>query len=389
MNINTIKFNQNTQAYLSFVIPFKILEQISKVLVYQKDSNGYQRQPNDLHINRIKKFILDDINEFKLPTSIILGVDSKEVKSILIDGSENTTMNLENINNKPFRIVDGQHRILGMKRAIDSLKDENKIKILEDYPFNVVAVVTDENNRSVELDIFIDINSKGKKVSTDLAELARYNYRIKEKSIVNNLANISEHIAMKASQLLREDKGSVWNYAIKFDIHSQSNIGIIGVSAFRKSITGLIQKYLAKKNGYGLLELDDDNLIEACNEHANIIKNFISKCWNESVRTKWSGCFIENLKQNDFENIVKVYFTKDYYIQKPLGVKSINKLIELAIAETENLDEAYDLFNKKIESSNVTSQTWKIGGIFSGLNSEGGFKKIREMISNEKEIPKV
>ena len=145
----------------------------------------------------------------------------------------------------------------------------------------------------------------------------------------------------------------------------------------------------SNKNGYGLHELDDDNLIEACNEHANIIKNFLSKCWNESVRTKLSGCFIENLKQNDFENIVKVYFTKDYYIQKPLGVKSINKLIELAIAETENLDEAYDLFNKKIESSNVTSQTWKIGGIFSGLNSEGGFKKIREMISNEKEIPKV
>ena len=101
------------------------------------------------------------------------------------------SVDFDNFKDRPFRIVDGQHRILGMQKALENIHEKDEIKKLNEYPFNIITVVTDENNRSVELDIFIDINSKGKKVSTDLAELARYNYRIKEKSIENNIANIS------------------------------------------------------------------------------------------------------------------------------------------------------------------------------------------------------
>nr|WP_298332457.1 DGQHR domain-containing protein [uncultured Christiangramia sp.] len=387
MKIDSIVFKQNNQKYLSFVLPYSELNRISKVLVYERDENGYQRKPNQLHINRIKKFIVDDITNFKLPTSIILGVDSSVVETVRNTENGLITIDFNKFRNNPFRIVDGQHRILGMQKALESIGGGDASKKLNEYPFNIVAVVTDENNRSVELDIFIDINSKGKKVSTDLAELARYNYRIKEKSIENNIANISEHIAMKASKNLREDKSSIWSYAIKFDIHSDTNIGIIGVSAFRKSITGIIKNYLTKKNAYGLLELDDEILIKKCDEHATIIKDFLAKCWDESVRKKWSSCFKENLKQNDYEELVKVYFSRDFYIQKPLGAKSINKMIELAVADTNNLEEAFREFDEKIISSNVTSKTWKVGDVFSGLNSESGFKKIREMISNERNIP--
>ncbi|MDN3594395.1 DGQHR domain-containing protein [Zunongwangia endophytica] len=387
MKIESIVFKQNNQKYLSFVLPYSELHRISKVLVYEQDDNGYQRKPNKLHINRIKKFITDDITNFKLPTSIILGVDSSDVEMVRTTENGLISIDFDKFKNKPFRIVDGQHRILGMEKALENVGSAEEVKKLNEYPFNIVTVVTDENNRSVELDIFIDINSKGKKVSTDLAELARYNYRIKEKSIENNITNISEHIAMKASKNLREDKSSIWSYAIKFDIHSDTNIGIIGVSAFRKSITGIIKNYLTKKNAYGLLKLDDEDLIKECDEHAKIIKDFLGKCWDESVRKKWSGCFKENLKQNDYEELVKVYFSRDYYIQKPLGAKSINKMIELAVSDTNNLDEAYKKFDEKIVSSNVTSKTWKVGDVLSGLNSESGFKKIREMISNERNIP--
>ena len=387
MKIDSIVFKQNNQKYLSFVLPFSELNRISKVLVYEQDENGYQRKPNKLHINRIKKFILDDITNFKLPTSIILGVDSSIVEMVTNIENGLISVDFDNFKDRPFRIVDGQHRILGMQKALENIHEKDEIKKLNEYPFNIITVVTDENNRSVELDIFIDINSKGKKVSTDLAELARYNYRIKEKSIENNIANISEHIAMKTSKNLREDKSSIWSYAIKFDIHSDTNIGIIGVSAFRKSITGIIKNYLTKKNAYGLLDLDDKILIKECDRHALIIKNFLAKCWDESVKRKWSSCFRENLKQNDYEELVKVYFSKDYYIQKPLGAKSINKMIELAVANNNNLEDAFNEFNERIISSNVTSKTWKVGDVFSGLNSESGFKKIREMISNERNIP--
>lgn len=390
MRLDALIYKQHEQEYISFIIPFNKLSEISKVLIYQEDEDGYQRKPNVMHINRIKRFILDDLNGFKLPTSIILGVDEKNISKLIIKDSNNKIqLDISNVKEKLFRIVDGQHRVLGMQKASESLlPDNNDLKKINDYQFNVVTVITKENSRSVELDIFVDINSKGKKVSTDLAELARYNYRIKEKSINKDIPNISEHIAMKCSQELREnDPTGVWNYAIKFDIHSETNIGIIGVSAFRKSITGIIQKYLSKNNGHGLLQLEDDELINACNTHALVMKDFITRCWNESVKIKWSGCFKENVIEDDFDNIVKVYFSNNYYIQKPLGAKSINKLIENSVASTQDLEEAFAVFNGIIENSNVNSQTWKVGGIFSGLNSEGGFKKIREMISNERPIP--
>ncbi len=387
MIIEVFKFKQNRQEYLSFIIPFSKLESISKVLVYQQDEDGYQRKPNDIHINKIKNFIVNDINGFKLPTSIILGIDEKEVLSYIKTKENRHFLDLDKIQKTPFRIVDGQHRILGMSKALEDPKANGFEDLLKKYPFNIISVITPENSRSIELDIFIDINSKGKKVSTDLAELARYNYEVKEKKLVKDIPNISDHIAMKTSQELREnDLGGIWYYAIKFDIHSSTNLGIIGVSAFRKSITGIIQKYLSKID-HKLLQLDDQELIDKCDEYSKIIKEFISKCWSNSVKEKWPTCFKENTMIDDFDNIVKVVYSNDYYIQKPLGAKSINKIIENSVDSTNTLEEAYEHFNDVIISSNVKNETWKVGGTFSGLNSEGGFKKIREMINNERPIP--
>lgn len=389
MGIPVQKFKQNNQEYLSFIVPFETLENMSKVLVYQEHSDGYQRKPNDVHINKIKKFVVEHLDNFKLPTSIILGIDKKDSNLYLQTSDEGDELILKDLEGKPFRIVDGQHRILGLAKALDFVQDDNEKNKIRRYPFHVIAIITPENSRSIELDIFVDINSKGKKVSTDLAELARYNYRIKEKTISKDISSLSEHIAMKTSQQLREEAANgVWNYAIKFDIHSKTNVGIIGVSAFRKSITGIIQKYL-NKTEHGLMELDDQELIDGCNEQASIITSFITKCWNESVKVKWPSCFDSTTIEDDFENVVKIYFSKKYYIQKPLGAKSINRLIENSIVATENLEEAFANFDQIIQVSKVKSITWKVGGIFSGLNSEGGFKKIREMISNQREIPKV
>ncbi|MBI9055105.1 MAG: DGQHR domain-containing protein [Bacteroidales bacterium] len=388
MKREIFRFKQNSQEYISFIIPFSEIHNISKVLVYQQDENGYQRKPNLNHINKIKNYILKNLNTFKLPTSIILGIDKIQIEEF-IRKNENGKEELfiSEINNVPFRTVDGQHRILGLKKAFEALYKLEEKALISNFSLNVITVLTEENARSVELEIFVDINSKGKKVSTDLAELARYNYNIKENRLDKNISSIAEHIAMKTSRELREnDSEGVWNYAIKFDIHSKTNIGIIGVSAFRTSITGIIKNYLNIID-HGLLELEDQELINACDKHAIEIKDFVTKCWNQSVKKKWSNCFKSSKIENEDDDIVNIFFSKNYYIQKPLGAKSINKLIEMTVGESNSLNEAFEKFKKVIDDSKVNSDTWKAGGVFSGLNSEGGFKKIREMITNEKEIP--
>ena len=389
MPIPVFKYRQNSQEYISFIVTFEKLSTLSKVLVYQEDEDGYQRKPNQAHINGIKKFVLGDLNGFKLPTSIILGVDQEVVDSFLVKSKDDTLyLNIDGINDKIFRIVDGQHRIKGLEKACQELEGTQK-EIINKYEFNVVCVLTKENSRSVELDIFTDINSKGKKVSTDLAELARYNYQIKEKTVTRELPNIAEHIAIKCARELREGSGnSVWHYAIKFDIHSQVNLGIIGVSAFRKSINGIILKHLSKIN-HGLMNLQGKELIEACDKKAMTIKRFIARCWDEAVYKKWSGCFEHNKVEDDFGEIVSIQFSKKHYIQKPLGAKSINKIIEESVDSTADLNSAFNDFNRVITSSNVKIENWATGSTFSGLNSEGGFKKIREMIKNERVIPQL
>lgn len=385
MSIKINRYKQNSQKFISFNIDFESLNKISKVLVYEKDPGGYQRQPNNIHINKIKKYILEN-EDFLLPTSIILGVDNKQITDY-IDKSDNLIVS--EIPEGTFRIVDGQHRIKGIAKAIDESTPERQ-KVLNAFTFNVICVLTDESTRSTELEIFVDINSKGKKVSTDLAELAKYNYQIIEKKVSNNFNSIAEHIAMKVARELRENvPEGVWHYAIKFDIHSRLNIGIIGVSSFRKSITRSIQLLLEKDHAK-IIEFSGQELINECDEIAKTYTDFYAKCWNNVVHDKWSKCFKKKQVLDEFENFVTIEYSKEHYIQKPLGVKSINKIIEEIISENpkSDLDQIREYFRVVIENSKVKIENWSIGKTFSGLNSEGGFKKIRQMIKGELELPK-
>src|SRR4051812_8113416 len=96
-------------------MPFKCIDSFSQVLVYDVDPGGYQRKPESKHYNKIRDYILKESKSFILPTSIVLGMDddilNKVVKNdqLVLDDS----VNVDPI----FRIVDGQHRIYGMREA--------------------------------------------------------------------------------------------------------------------------------------------------------------------------------------------------------------------------------------------------------------------------------
>lgn len=375
------EFKQNENTFLSLVLPLSVLMKVSKVLVYGDDADGYQRKPNSPHYNKIKKYITTT-SDFMLPTSVILGADYKEtmgriklekngVKYLSIDDEKDI-----------FRIVDGQHRITGLQLAIKERPD------VATFPLNVIIILSDESNRSKELQIFTDINSKSKRINIDLAELAKHDYQIKENKIVEK--DINRHIAIKTAFYLKDSKGSnVWQNAIKFEIHSEVALGIIGVTIFAESIKSIIDKYIldnSYKNQNGQT-LSGQDLIKYCQIASQTIGAFLLEAWNDVIKTKWPGVFKEDFVRNDEGDLVKIYYSKDFYVQKGLGIKSLNPIIG-EIVKTHGVNaSALTPLKHIVFESKVRIDDWKNGGTFSGFNSESGFSKIRQMILNEISIP--
>lgn len=381
------KFYQNNQEYITFVLSFVDLFKISKVQVYNDETGeGYQRKPNETHINKIKRYILDS-QDFKLPTSIILGVDKKDLEKYLTSTDDSNMFEIDfgSIDSSIFNIVDGQHRLLGLKRAMEKADDEKRLMI-ENFELNSVCVLTEEGSRSVELSIFVDINSKSKRVSTDLAILADFSYKIKEKNFERDINNLAGYISLIVSRDLNENKEeNIWHNAIKFNIHSDTKIGIISVSAFKKSLEGIVKALLIDMDFKQVVSsLSEKGLIEFCFSKGKEFSEIIDKVWNDIVKSKWSSCFQEDKVINDTDEIVKRYYLNKYYLQRSPGVYSIHSLFEDCLKENDNqIEKAINTFEVIIKKSRLSSESWIKGGEFSGFNSQSGFNKIKESIKEE------
>jgi DGQHR domain-containing protein len=375
---NAIKFSQNKQDFLSLVLPLGVVNDISHVLVYKEDDNGYQRKPNVAHYNKIKRYALEGREHFIIPTSIILGIDKDQVGQMIEESGDFVTLNLES-EDRNFRIVDGQHRIAGLMAAsaIDAT--------LLDFLLNVVIIITETNRKSVELEVFTSINSTSKRINIDLAILAKHDFEIKERKISIN--EINKHIAINTAFYLKENaENNIWFNGIKFDIHSDISLGIIGVSIFTESIKSIVEKYILDiPPSIKGKEVEGNELIKYCKQAKEVIGLFLLNVWNKIIRVKWEMAFKEDIVKNEEGELVKIFYSKDFYIQKGLGIKSLNPIIGDYVKSNGINEVTFDLIKKKIFASNVKIDDWRNGGAFSGFNSESGFKKIKNTILNNLE----
>ena len=381
MNLNKIritKFSQNQTDLISAVLPFKLINELSEVKIYGKP-DGYQRKPNRIHFTKVKNYITSNLNNFKFPTSIILGVNdnvfSKELLKeddcgFYLDFSSNTI-------DKIFRIVDGQHRIEGLKLVVETNPDIN------DFLLPVLIILSNEKKKSTELEIFTTINSTAKRISVDLAELAKHSYQIKEGQV--NQDEIIKFICIETAYNLKaRDDRSIWSNAIKFDIHSEITIGIVGVTMFTESITAIVEKYIDKTLVKSFITGNKmDDLISYCQQSAATIADDLDNVWNIIIKAKWKNCFTEEIVKNDDNELVKIFYSKNYYIQQTMGVKALNIIYSECIKKYSFGDKAYNEFNKIVQESTVTVSDWKKGSKFAGLSSESGFTKVRKIIKNE------
>lgn len=325
------KYTQNNQDFLIGTMTAKQIIDNSHVLIYNQDEGGYQRAPNLAHINKISKYIAEEDN-FILPTAIILGIDNN-LLSFKDVGPNFYEVSIDDA--EKFRIVDGQHRIEGLKKA-----RANKESIA-DFTLPVVIILTNPERRAVELEIFSDINSKSKRINTDLAQLAKHDYQVIENAIKDH--EITNHIAIKTAFKLKENRDSVWSNAIKFDIQTDFNIGIISVSMFSNSIFKIVDKFKIIKgfsnNG------NPHQVIEECNTIADDILMFLNDIWTNSIGKKWESAFKESYQTDANGESVKIFYDTKYYLQKGIGTKSINMFIGDNI-DTKALDNSKEKIKK-------------------------------------------
>jgi DGQHR domain-containing protein len=121
---------------------------------------GYQREPRASRLRRVAKFILGKLYPVNiLPTAILMnsrdGVSFHEE----IDDLGFVTIRPDD----ELWIVDGQHRIGGLKHAIEEMGAAE----LEDFPLPVV--ITEKLDKYAEMMQFFIVNTEQKKIRTDLA----------------------------------------------------------------------------------------------------------------------------------------------------------------------------------------------------------------------------
>lgn len=378
MKFPAIKYQQSNYTLVSTVLPFKVISRKSKTLIYGIDDGGYQRIQDEKHFQNIRKYI--ELGNFVFPNSIILAIDENELANILeIESEELIYLNLDEKAKFLFRVVDGQHRLLGIEKACINSPE------LQDLKLQVSIVVTPSNRRSLEMEIFSNINSKAKRLKTDLIELAKYDFRIIEESI--GAKDLNPHIAINTAYRLNENysETNVWQNAIKIDIHSDNKIGIIGVTAFSEAIAGIVNSYINLHNSE-IRRMGSRELINFSRTASGEISEFIVKSWS-IVSTRWPKTFLDPYKELDIDNQYKsIAYNPNYYIQKTLGCKSINYLISDLIKEEYNArydSKVINTFSEIIYDCKLNDSDWQLGKALSGISSESGFRKVTRIIRNE------
>lgn len=173
-----------------------------------RTGRGYQRLPQEARVNEL----VTDLRKGRvdLPTSVLLNIRNREAKRAYKDGNLNL-IGLAETGHSRFYVVDGQHRILALKKLIEEFEEEKWSKY--QIPFTCMLGATEGE----EMDQFYIVNSKAKSVRTDLAyELL--SQRAKDPAVMESLVERGRDWQVYAQNIVRRlsEESPVWRGRIRF-----------------------------------------------------------------------------------------------------------------------------------------------------------------------------
>jgi DGQHR domain-containing protein len=299
---------QHKKLLISATISLKDLLSVYEVDIWKMgrpiEEQGCQREPIQTHYKKLGRQMRDD-EELLLPQSLLLSGNIKTG-----DESDKYSFRLENDGDvvrviipegHKLRVVDGQHRVKGSEYAITEL---DQIALEDNFNFPIVIMIPD--SRSEEIRSFLQINTKGRKVSTDLA-LHLLNELEKSKDSSLTKADQWQVIALKVAMLLNNDPKSPWHQTIYMG--SKGDTGLLTATSFVKSMRPVLYQIRFIKKDLESQGADTDKV-------AQKIANLLNKYWN-AIRRAIPGAFPEELTERLHWSIQKNVGVRVWHILAP------------------------------------------------------------------------
>ena len=334
----------------------------SKIMHYDsKSDSDYQRPPLPSHYRKIASYFMKEKSPI-LPSAIIaaMGREDYEIKNGCI------------IFNNKIRIVDGQHRIEGFKCLNNGYckgSKERYTKLACSFEFPVIIMLIEKDDEMTEIDAFINLNSKGKRVKTDLAEALknRISKRFFEtEETISVSENYINMVAMNVARKININNEFWRGHIIQADEIGKRNEQPISIIAFTRAIKPIVNQYLTNRGK--VVRAEENDHIE------KELFDIVSCAW-DIVLNRWKECFAPNKEYNNAYNICK-----------GIGVVTLFGIF----AECMATDEDYsNRFKEILDNSKVTAENWLVGGSFTGFASAQGFALVKRIIQNQESIESV
>jgi len=319
----------------SAVVPLKDLLGRSRPDTYRHDNRkGYQRPLTPSRLRQVSTYLREE--EGVLPTSLLLCIRqpdhaSFEAAGIESGGGEPGVLTIPP--GVPLWLVDGQHRLSGLERALT----KDKAKWLADYPLPVTIV--EGIDAYEEMRYFHVINTRQKGVPTDVVDRHLLTMREAEGAALLEREGERNYLRARATKLcdlLNSDPASPWYGTIITPGEKRRPHHLMRQHGMVSSLDPVVRDSFVKR-------LTDE-------EAGRVLLNY----WS-AARERWQSAFEE---------------PQEYVIQKPLGAGALHQVLPDVLEICRGAD---DFSQEKI--ADVFAEIGRSAGFW---HSERGHYMVRQ-----------
>jgi len=295
---------------------------------------GYQRPVTRARLKQISTYMSQE--EGMLPTSIVLCIRQPHRADFepAVGGNGGGETGLLRIDDSvPLWVVDGQHRLFGLQRALE----KEKVKWLADYQLPVVIV--EGIDAYEEMRYFHVINTRHRGVPTDVVDRHLLSMRQAEGSALLERQGERDYLRARATlltDLLNDDKESPWRGMIRMPGEHLRPEHTMRQHSMVASLTPVVSDSFIKRLG-------DD-------EAGKLLLNY----WN-AAKERWLTAFET---------------PQEYVTQKPLGAGALH----LIFPDVLELCRSYDDFSVP-KMHDVLSDVGRSAGFW---HTKRGHHMVRE-----------
>lgn len=359
IELDAIKTDQTGTVLYVGVAPTRKLLDITAVDYYNPQlaptdkKQGYQRPPEKSRITKIGSFLIEQDGKLIFPNSVLLA--SRKVLEY------DKKQGLVNISTEsPLQIVDGQHRLAGLKYAI-----ENKGHAVFEN-FNIPFVIMEISDKLTEMTQFRVINSTAKSVRTDLVNMILSATYADTKKIEIPYKDQWKIVVSNVVDRLAKDSNSPWHDIIilpgEISSRSTSKDKIIRATSI---ITSLKPVY------NWLHDTIYDHKMKTLEQEQEHLYEVVSSFWI-ALKSTVPVAFV---------------YPNKYVIQKTPGLFSLHKLLKLLLSDMYRgrRDFTVDNFveflkdNPELTDADFWASDSKRASVYGSMK---GFDELYEIISD-------